>query len=196
MLTTAALVVWAGGGLAVEMRGRLFQAPPLSGCANTLRDRERDRERGREGGRERERDQALPSGCANTLPRSSLQPPSARGTLWRALTQTTARRASSPSVHRCSRREGEPTGRQAAGGMAHVPMCGLGTWHRWREEDCMLQTFPAALVARMLDVQPGEAVLDMCAAPGGKVLNPCVRADAWLAARLHGACCHDACAPC
>lgn len=33
----------------------------------------------------------------------------------------------------------------------------------------MLQTFPAALVARMLDVQADDTVLDMCAAPGGKV---------------------------
>lgn len=33
----------------------------------------------------------------------------------------------------------------------------------------MLQTFPAALVACALDAKPGEAVLDMCAAPGGKV---------------------------
>jgi 16S rRNA C967 or C1407 C5-methylase (RsmB/RsmF family) len=40
---------------------------------------------------------------------------------------------------------------------------------RWREHECMLQTFPAALVARALDAKPGEAVLDMCAAPGGKV---------------------------
>ena len=36
----------------------------------------------------------------------------------------------------------------------------------------MLQTFPAALVACALDAKPGEAVLDMCAAPGGKVRAP------------------------
>ena len=31
-----------------------------------------------------------------------------------------------------------------------------------------LQSFPAALVARVLDPRAGERVLDMCAAPGGK----------------------------
>eukprot|EP00802_Teleaulax_amphioxeia_P004669 Tamp_04673.p2 GENE.Tamp_04673~~Tamp_04673.p2 ORF type:complete len:592 (-),score=80.16 Tamp_04673:81-1856(-) len=38
----------------------------------------------------------------------------------------------------------------------------------WRDDECMLQTLPAALVAKVLDPQPNESILDMCAAPGGK----------------------------
>ena len=41
----------------------------------------------------------------------------------------------------------------------------------WREADCMLQTLPAALAARVLDPQPHETILDMCAAPGGKATH-------------------------
>ena len=35
----------------------------------------------------------------------------------------------------------------------------------------MLQTLPAALAARVLDPQPHETILDMCAAPGGKATH-------------------------
>lgn len=37
--------------------------------------------------------------------------------------------------------------------------------------DWWVQDAAAALAARMLDVQPGEAVVDLCAAPGGKTLQ-------------------------
>ena len=32
------------------------------------------------------------------------------------------------------------------------------TYIGWREDECMLQTFPAAVVARVLDPKPGEKV--------------------------------------
>ena len=38
-----------------------------------------------------------------------------------------------------------------------VCMC-VCTYIGWREDECMLQTFPAAVVARVLDPQPGERV--------------------------------------
>mmetsp|Transcript_16261 Transcript_16261/g.25253 ORF Transcript_16261/g.25253 Transcript_16261/m.25253 type:complete len:287 (+) Transcript_16261:183-1043(+) len=38
----------------------------------------------------------------------------------------------------------------------------------WKEETCMLQSLAAATVAHVLDPRPGERILDMCSAPGGK----------------------------
>jgi 16S rRNA (cytosine967-C5)-methyltransferase len=38
----------------------------------------------------------------------------------------------------------------------------------WREGEVVAQSRAAMLVARVLDPQPGERVLDLCAAPGGK----------------------------
>eukprot|EP00960_Hanusia_phi_P070194 767257-Hanusia_phi.AAC.5 len=38
----------------------------------------------------------------------------------------------------------------------------------WRDDVCMLQSFPAAFTSLLLQPESGERVLDMCAAPGGK----------------------------
>lgn len=59
-----------------------------------------------------------------------------------------------------------PTGSlrlHAAGQVTALPGYGSGDW--W------VQDAAAALPARLLAPQPGEAVLDMCAAPGGKTLQ-------------------------
>ena len=50
-----------------------------------------------------------------------------------------------------------------AGQVSALPGYAEGAW--W------VQDAAAALPARLLDAQPGEAVLDMCAAPGGKTLQ-------------------------
>ena len=39
------------------------------------------------------------------------------------------------------------------------------------DERFFLQTVPSMICARVLDVQPGQRVLDMCAAPGGKTTH-------------------------
>ena len=52
---------------------------------------------------------------------------------------------------------------QRRGGVAAWPGYEAGRW--W------VQDFAAAIPARLLDAQPGEQVLDMCAAPGGKTLQ-------------------------
>ncbi|WP_312167264.1 RsmB/NOP family class I SAM-dependent RNA methyltransferase [Phenylobacterium sp.] len=49
------------------------------------------------------------------------------------------------------------------GDVAAWPAYGEGAW--W------VQDASAAIPARLLDVQPGESVLDLCAAPGGKTLQ-------------------------
>jgi 16S rRNA C967 or C1407 C5-methylase (RsmB/RsmF family) len=36
------------------------------------------------------------------------------------------------------------------------------------EGEIFLQNLPSVVAARVLDPQPGERILDMCAAPGGK----------------------------
>lgn len=64
--------------------------------------------------------------------------------------------------------EGEvlPTGSlrlSEAGQLTALPGFAEGAW--W------VQDAAAALVARLLDVKPGERVLDLCAAPGGKTLQ-------------------------
>jgi len=64
--------------------------------------------------------------------------------------------------------EGEalPTGSlrlASAGQVSALPGYGAGGW--W------VQDAAAALPARLLDVRPGERVLDLCAAPGGKTLQ-------------------------
>ena len=41
----------------------------------------------------------------------------------------------------------------------------------WREGLCLAQSRAAMLVSRALDPQPGERVLDLCAAPGGKTTH-------------------------
>ncbi|MFD1509190.1 RsmB/NOP family class I SAM-dependent RNA methyltransferase [Lacimonas salitolerans] len=51
----------------------------------------------------------------------------------------------------------------AAGQVSALPGFAEGAW--W------VQDAAAAIPARLLDAQPGEAVLDMCAAPGGKTLQ-------------------------
>ena len=59
-----------------------------------------------------------------------------------------------------------PTGSvrlEDAGQVSALPGYEAGTW--W------VQDAAAALPARILDAQPGENVLDMCAAPGGKTLQ-------------------------
>lgn len=43
--------------------------------------------------------------------------------------------------------------------------------HAWREGKLLAQSRAAMLVARVLDPQPGERVLDLCAAPGGKTTH-------------------------
>ncbi|MEC7259121.1 MAG: RsmB/NOP family class I SAM-dependent RNA methyltransferase, partial [Pseudomonadota bacterium] len=50
-----------------------------------------------------------------------------------------------------------------AGQVSALPGYDAGTW--W------VQDAAAALPARLLNAQPGESVLDMCAAPGGKTLQ-------------------------
>lgn len=52
---------------------------------------------------------------------------------------------------------------QRRGGVAGWPGYEAGRW--W------VQDFAAAIPARLLDVRPGERVLDVCAAPGGKTLQ-------------------------
>ena len=52
---------------------------------------------------------------------------------------------------------------RAAGDLAEWPGFAEGRW--W------VQDAAAAIPARLLDVQPGETALDLCAAPGGKTLQ-------------------------
>ena len=47
----------------------------------------------------------------------------------------------------------------------------LATWPGFAEGDWWVQDAAAAIPARLLAVQAGEAALDMCAAPGGKTLQ-------------------------
>lgn len=47
----------------------------------------------------------------------------------------------------------------------------LSAWPGFAEGRWWVQDTAAAVPARLLDVQPGESVLDLCAAPGGKTLQ-------------------------
>ncbi len=47
----------------------------------------------------------------------------------------------------------------------------LATWPGYDEGLWWVQDASAAIPARLLNVQPGESVLDLCAAPGGKTLQ-------------------------
>ena len=43
------------------------------------------------------------------------------------------------------------------------------------EGDCVVQDEGAGMVVQVLDPQPGESILDCCAAPGGKTLFAATR---------------------
>ncbi|MBI2419842.1 MAG: 16S rRNA (cytosine(967)-C(5))-methyltransferase RsmB [Ignavibacteriales bacterium] len=45
----------------------------------------------------------------------------------------------------------------------------IGGWQYFTEGYCTIQDESAGLVCKLLDVKPGQRVLDMCAAPGGKM---------------------------
>lgn len=47
----------------------------------------------------------------------------------------------------------------------------VAAWPGFEDGSWWVQDAAAAVPARLLDVQPGEAVLDLCAAPGGKTLQ-------------------------
>jgi 16S rRNA (cytosine967-C5)-methyltransferase len=47
----------------------------------------------------------------------------------------------------------------------------VSTWPGFAEGGWWVQDAAAAIPARLLDVQPGQTALDMCAAPGGKTLQ-------------------------
>ncbi|WP_091735957.1 RsmB/NOP family class I SAM-dependent RNA methyltransferase [Phenylobacterium immobile] len=47
----------------------------------------------------------------------------------------------------------------------------VATWPGFEAGAWWVQDFSAAIPARLLAIQPGEAVLDLCAAPGGKTLQ-------------------------
>ena len=47
----------------------------------------------------------------------------------------------------------------------------LASWPGFAEGKWWVQDASAAVAARLLDVQPGQTVLDLCAAPGGKTLQ-------------------------
>lgn len=53
--------------------------------------------------------------------------------------------------------------------LAHVPQ--VSTLDGYDTGDWWVQDAAAAMPARVLDAQPGERVLDLCAAPGGKTLQ-------------------------
>ncbi|KQS55134.1 rRNA methyltransferase [Brevundimonas sp. Leaf363] len=47
----------------------------------------------------------------------------------------------------------------------------LTTWHGYADGDWWVQDAAAAVPARLLDIQPGQSALDLCAAPGGKTMQ-------------------------
>ena len=51
----------------------------------------------------------------------------------------------------------------------HIPM--LRETNPWNEGLFYQQTIPSAVTVHILDPQPGEKILDMCAAPGGKTTH-------------------------
>jgi 16S rRNA (cytosine967-C5)-methyltransferase len=58
------------------------------------------------------------------------------------------------------------------GGTLRTPKRGdLADWPGFEEGQWWVQDAAAAVPARLLDVKPGDAVLDLCAAPGGKTLQ-------------------------
>jgi 16S rRNA (cytosine967-C5)-methyltransferase len=63
-------------------------------------------------------------------------------------------------------------GQALAGGSVRTQRRGeLSEWPGYDEGRWWVQDASAAVPARLLDVKPGEAVLDLCAAPGGKTLQ-------------------------
>ncbi|MFW8593626.1 RsmB/NOP family class I SAM-dependent RNA methyltransferase [Cribrihabitans neustonicus] len=67
----------------------------------------------------------------------------------------------------------------AAGQVSALPGYGAGDW--W------VQDAAAALPARLVDAQPGEQVLDLCAAPGGKTLQMAAAGAGVTAVDISGA---------
>ena len=58
------------------------------------------------------------------------------------------------------------------GGTVRTPMRGdISAWPGFAEGGWWVQDAAAAIPARLLNVQPGDAVLDLCAAPGGKTMQ-------------------------
>ncbi len=63
-------------------------------------------------------------------------------------------------------------GQALPGGSVRASLRGeLSEWPGYDEGRWWVQDASAAVPARLLDVKPGEAVLDLCAAPGGKTLQ-------------------------
>jgi 16S rRNA (cytosine967-C5)-methyltransferase len=61
---------------------------------------------------------------------------------------------------------------QLAGGSLRVGLKGeVSSWPGFADGRWWVQDASAAVPARLLDVQPGQTALDMCAAPGGKTLQ-------------------------
>ena len=58
-----------------------------------------------------------------------------------------------------------------AGQSVQVPSGAVDTYPGFAEGDWWVQDVAAALPARVLHARPGETVLDLCAAPGGKTLQ-------------------------
>ena len=59
----------------------------------------------------------------------------------------------------------------ATGGLRTALRGDVAQWPGYREGGWWVQDASAALPGRLLDVRPGETVLDLCAAPGGKTLQ-------------------------
>jgi 16S rRNA methyltransferase RsmB/F len=62
--------------------------------------------------------------------------------------------------------------------MTVVLVCSLWNHCKWQRDACtglQVQDEAAGLVVALLDPQPGEAILDACAAPGGKTLFAAAR---------------------
>ncbi len=64
-----------------------------------------------------------------------------------------------------------PAERLAGGTLRTLRRGDLADWPGFAEGRWWVQDAAAALPARLLAVQPGESVLDLCAAPGGKTLQ-------------------------
>ena len=67
---------------------------------------------------------------------------------------------------------GDLEGRLLPGGTFRTALRGdVATWPGFAHGAWWVQDASAAIPARVLDARPGEAVLDLCAAPGGKTLQ-------------------------
>lgn len=65
-----------------------------------------------------------------------------------------------------------PQGEVLASGSVRLPPgAQVSAWPGYEGGDWWVQDAAAALPARLLAVQPGESVLDLCAAPGGKTMQ-------------------------